>query len=492
MKNRSSIYIIITVVISFLLGSCTEWMELEPEDELIRQEFWQKKGDVEAVTAAMYDAFRATSLKSLMMGEVRGDMMTFSASYFNDYVKIAESDIQYDNPAVRWDDFYFTINLANTLMQFMPEVLENDKLFTVSDMQKTHAEALFIRSLTYFYLVRLYKDIPLQLSASSSDTVNFYIEKSDEAVVLDHIINDLTFAETIAVSNENIDENTSQFMSDPTLFKGRANLYSIQALLADVYLWKEDYQKCIEYCDEVTGSHLYSLENETDWFKIYVPGNSEESIFEVQYSEANDETNPIYNDLVPITGSARAYFEDWVMDELFLPGDIRIGNDRVGPIAKYQLLDCEDHQARRDYSQKDANFIYYRYADILLMKAEALAELNRFPESQELINEVAFRAGAPSVFLEQSISEFRKAILDERAREFAFEGKRWFDLLRFAKRNRWENKNLIINILLSKASDEKRPILRGRILDPNGFYLPIPESDILYNDKLIQNPYYDR
>ena len=155
-------------------------------------------------------------------------------------------------------------------------------------------------------------------------------------------------------------------------------------------------------------------------------------------------------------------------------------------------MDTEGKGLRRDFSQKDANYIYYRYADILLMKAEALAELNNFSESQELINVVAIRAGAPSVFLEQSIAEFRPAILTERAREFAFEGKRWFDLLRFAKRNSWENKNLLINILLSKASEEKRPILRGRILDPNGFYLPIPEADILYNDKLDQNPYYDR
>ena len=119
--------------------------------------------------------------------------------------------------------------------------------FTVAEMERVHAEALFIRSLTYFYLVRLYKDVPLILSASSSDTVDFYVEKSDEAVVLDQIISDLEYAETIAVSKENIDDNTSQFLSDLTLFKGRANKYSIQTLLADVYLWKEDYQKCIEY-----------------------------------------------------------------------------------------------------------------------------------------------------------------------------------------------------------------------------------------------------
>jgi hypothetical protein len=464
MKNKLNIHIIITASIIFLLGSCTDWMDLEPEDKLIRQEFWQKKGDVEAVTAAMYDAFRETSLKSLMMGEIRGDMMSFDANQFNDYVKIAQSDIQYDNPEVKWESYYFTINLANTLIQFMPEVLENDELFTVTQMERTHAEALYLRSLTYFYLVRLYKDVPLLLSASSSDTVDFYVEESDEAVVLDQIISDLEYAETIAVSKENIDDNTSKFMSDLTLFKGRANKYSIQALLADIYLWKEDYQKCIEYCDKVIGSNLYSLENEADWFKIYSPGNSKESIFEIQYSEANKETNPIYDRLLPISGNPRADFFDWVWEELYVASDIRIANDRYGPMSKYMMMDTEGDGLRRDYSQKDANYIFYRYSDILLMKAEALAELNDFPESQELINEVAIRAGAPSVFLEQSVAAFRAAILNERAREFAFEGKRWFDLLRFAKRNRWENKNLLINILLSKASEEKRPILRGRRL----------------------------
>ena len=493
MKNKFNIHIIITVVIISLLGSCTDWMELEPEDELIRQEFWQKEGDVEAVIAAMYDAFRETSLKSLMMGEVRGDMMYFNANQFNDYAKIAESDIQYDNPEVSWKKYYFTINLANTLIQFMPDVLENDELFTATEMERIHAEALFIRSLTYFYLVRLYKDVPLLLSASSSDTVDFYVEESDEAVVLDQIISDLEYAETIAISMENIDENTSKFIYDLTLFKGRANKYSIQALLADVYLWKEDYQKCIDYCNKVIDSKLFSLETEADWFKLYVPGNSKESIFEVQYSEANKETNPIYDKLLPTESRPRAYFYDWVLEELFLISDVRFANERYGPISKYILLDVEGTGGiRRDFSQKDANFIYYRYADILLMKAEALAELNNFSQSQELINEVAIRAGNPAIFIEQSIEDFRAAILTERACEFAFEGKRWFDLLRFAKRNWWENKNLLINILLSKASEEKRPILRGRILDPNGFYLPIPEADILYNDKLNQNPYYDR
>ncbi|MBN1184586.1 MAG: RagB/SusD family nutrient uptake outer membrane protein [Bacteroidales bacterium] len=498
MKNKFNIYIIITVVIISLLGSCTDWMELEPEDKLIRQEFWQKEGDVEAVTAAMYDAFRETSLKSLMMGEVRGDLVYFNANQYRNYARISESNIQPDNPEVQWKDYYSAINLANTLIQFMPMVIENDNLFTEADMEKVKAEALFIRSLTYFYLVRLYKDVPLLLSASSSDTVNFYVEKSDEAVVLDQIISDLEYAESIAISKENIDENTTQFISDLTLFKGRANKYSIQTLLADVYLWKEDYQKCIEYCDKVIDSKLFSLINETDWFNIYSLGNSKESIFEIQYSEANKETNPIYNKLLPISGGSLAYFYDEVSTlfpkRLNYPeGDVRYANRNIGPKAKYLLLDNEGTGLWRDYSQKDANFIYYRYADILLMKAEALAELGSFVESQEIINEVKVRANIAPIFPEQSISEFRTVLLEERGREFIFEGKRWFDLLRFAKRNHWANKNFLITILVNKVTDEDQAaILKGRILDPNGFYLPIPESDIKYNDKLKQNPYYDR
>lgn len=493
MKTKFNIgFIIIATGIISLLGSCTEWMELEPEDKLIRQEFWQKEGDVAAVTAAMYDAFRETSLKSLIMGEVRGDMVLFNAGTYGNYTKIAQSDIQYDNPEVKWESYYFTINLANTLMQFMPDVLENDELFTKTEMEKIHAEALYIRSLTYFYLVRLYKDVPLLLSASSSDTVQFYIPKSDEAVVLDQIISDLEYAETIAVSKENIDESTSQFLSDPALFKGRANKYSIQTLLADIYLWKEDYQKCIDYCDKVIGSNLYSLENENDWFNLYSPGNSKESIFEIQYSEKNKETNPIYDLLTPPGNAPKATLESWVKEELFLEGDIRFCNATFGPVSKYMFTDIKGKGIRRDFSQRDANFIYYRYADLLLMKAEALAELGKFSDSQNIINEIALRAGSPAVFIEQSIEVFREAILLERAREFAFEGKRWFDLLRFSKRNNFENKALIINILLNKTSNEFKAILRGRILDPNGYYLPIPEADIKSNEKLVQNPYYDR
>jgi hypothetical protein len=86
----------------------------------------------------------------------------------------------------------------------------------------------------------------------------------------------------------------------------------------------------------------------------------------------------------------------------------------------------------------------------------------------------------------------RKAVLDERAREFIIEGKRWFDLLRAAKRNHFENKQLIIDMILSGADIKQQAVLRTKVYDTLSYYLPIPEHEIIYNQNLVQNPFYNR
>ena len=146
----------------------------------------------------------------------------------------------------------------------------------------------------------------------------------------------------------------------------------------------------------------------------------------------------------------------------------------------------------RTSNERDANFSYYRDADLLLMKAEALGELGRFTEGTSLINEVIQRAGLVSIITPANIESYRTVLLEERAREFAAEGKRWFDLLRFAKRNGFADKQLIMDVLLEGADILELPTLRARVLDTMGYYLPIMENDLLYNPNLVQNPYYDK
>jgi tetratricopeptide (TPR) repeat protein len=473
---------IMLIGLLLFLGSCDQWLDLEPENDLIRQEFWQTKDDVDAVLAAMYDAYRETSLESLIWGELRAEMAILSGSDYASYSRIAQSDISPTNGAVRWNEYYFAINLANTLMEYSGDVLGNDDKFTEKLKLSYDAEAIFIRALSYFYLVRIWKDVPLVTEASSSDTVNFYIPKSTEYEVLYFLIDDLKYAETIAYDNQNI--------NDPVIFRGRANLYSIRALLADIYLWLEQYDKCLEYCEKIIGSGIYSLLSEDNWFSMFYPGNSQESIFEIQFNDSyNGEENPMYEKFLPLSGSG-AIFQTQVTFSLFSINDVRHCNRN--PLNKY-LLKSNTSSIKRDNSERDAHHIYYRYSDILLMKSECLAETGKLKEAYQQLNEVVNRAGASSVESTESIFQFRESMLNERAKEFALEGRRWFDVLRFTKKNKYADKNKITSIILSKftnPNDLER--LKARIKDTMFYYLPVPQADLDVNKELVQNPFYDR
>jgi hypothetical protein len=84
-------------------------------------------------------------------------------------------------------------------------------------------------------------------------------------------------------------------------------------------------------------------------------------------------------------------------------------------------------------------------------------------------------------------------LLTERGREFAGEGKRWFDVLRFAKKNKFENKQIVMDILLGKASDANElAVMRTKVIDTMSYYLPIHQNEIQVNRNLVQNPFYDR
>ncbi|NJK84643.1 MAG: hypothetical protein HC906_00310 [Bacteroidales bacterium] len=143
--------------------SCTEWLDLEPENDLIENEFWKTKEDVEGVLAATYDAFRGQALASYIWGELRADMAEFRGTALADYIRISESNISSTNGKVNWSGYYKTINLANTLIHFSDIVLERDKTFTNEMKHGIEAEAIFLRSLSYFYLVRLWKEVPLNV-----------------------------------------------------------------------------------------------------------------------------------------------------------------------------------------------------------------------------------------------------------------------------------------------------------------------------------------
>jgi len=370
-------------------------------------------------------------------------------------------------------------------MHYSNDVFEKDESFSLEMKNRIDGEALFLRALSYFYLVRIWKEVPLVIEPSISDTGNLFVPKSPEHVVIDQIITDLNEAKN-KIGNE-------LYLNRPEYFKGRANKYSVMALLADVYLWDEQYQKCIDLCDSIINSGLYSLEPSTSWFNLYNPGNSmAESIFEIQYDDKFDsQENPIYHEkgIMPISGSSSVLIDEQTLAKYFVPEDIR-QCDVNTPTWKYYGVTLSG-TLQREENERDANFIYYRYADILLMKAEALNELDRTMEANDYLYPTFDRAKVAYVEITDKY-EMRNAILNERAREFVLEGKRWFDLLRNSKRNGFSNKQLIINMILSGADIKQQAILKTKVYDTMSYYLPIPEREILYNPNLTQNPFYER
>ena len=471
------------LVVLFSFTSCQDWLTVVPETELIKDKFWKKTEDVNSALGAAYNALRNASLESLIWGELRADLVIIAGPNFSDYEKIAGSDISPSNNAIDWKDYYQAINLANTLMYFDDEVAALDETFTPEMQQGIEAEALFVRSMAYFYLVRVWKDVPLVTNASISDTSDLYLAKSPEHVVLGQVVEDLLAAREIAYKLEFQGTNS---------FYGRANYYSITALLADVYLWMEQYQNSIDACDVIINSGLFSLELNETWFDLYYPGNAaNEAICEIQYDDNLErQENPIYNSLVPLDGRPPQAKMDWQNINLIMDTeDLRRYNGAGGlwkSVGKDQLGIIP-----RTFSERDANWIFYRFAEINLIKAEACIEVNRFSDANDLISETMLRAGAP--FVEQTDKDLlREMLLDERGREFLFEGRRWFDMLRAAKRNDFENKQLIIDMILSGADIKQQAILRTRVYDTLSYYLPIQERELIYNQNLVQNPFYDR
>ena len=492
------IYLLIIASIGF--SGCNEWLYLEPEDGVIRQDFWQTKEDVNAAVIGAYCSLLGNtesgyySIPELVFvwGEIRADLVALGSRNRPQYSYVKSGDLLPSNTLFRWNAFYRTINNCNTILEFSEDVLSSDESFTEEQLLNYQAEAYALRALAYFYLYRSFGDVPLKLTATTNDGENFTITKSSKEEVLNQVISDLTFAFDHAVytyGNQNLD-------------KGRITKYTVAALLADAYLWKSDYDNAIKYCDIIINSGNFTLLPRNQfWFTdLYVNGNSIESIFELQFSQ--EILNPYYS-LFRDNRYLRAYPEAmdviFPLDPLADPDSADIRSDgcsyKAGDNYSFWKYIGMNEDEARDRDQSYAHFIVYRYAEILLFKAEALSQQGFTNEALEIVNLIRNRAHAQRttnfVGNSESIDDVDGYILEERSRELAFEGKRWYDLLRFAKRNNYKKKNIIINMIMRSAPPEKIQTISNKYQDTLFHYFPIHELELEANPNLEQNPFFE-
>lgn len=473
---------------------CNDWLDVKPENEQPNDEFWNSKEEVDAVMMGAYQQLRNSLELLVRWGELRGDVTELGPGLASNenMLAIKNLDIKSTNPICEWQQFYNAIGRCNAIIQSAADVMARDKTFTQKACDAYIAEATWVRSLCYFYLVRTFRDVPYITEPYLNDSQEFRIPKTDGNQILETIVKDLrSCAQQIPVS----------YSPGSWENKGRATVWSLYALLADIYLWLENYDEAILMCENLEKSGLYSLLSTENWYNLYYPGNTEEGIFELQWDGGLLQTNSLFgwfynesnNNNYAISESAIAKFNE-VKDEVDMRGAGASYIESNSKIWKYAGT-ARGNENLRESSKRDANWIIYRYADVLLMKSEALimrGNTTDYEAAYEIVVNIRTRAGyTQHPILSNNESEAIDLILNERLRELCFEGKRWFDLVRIAVRNDGQYKDKLVTLLLQNVSPKDRPLYQAKLQNTYGYFLPINDKDITSSGGILeQNPYY--
>ncbi len=330
---------------------------------------------------------------------------------------------------------YEGINRCNQALQYLPQLTNADETLRA----RLAGEAKFLRAFMYFTLVRSFGDVPLVdhvPSTGNPDDVTMQLTRKSKAEVYAFIEKDLLDAAAAL-------PNKSAYSGKDV---GRATKGAAHALLAKVYLYQKKWQLAVDQANLVTG---YSLTPDfIDIYKLSGENNSE-SIFEIQGSGI--ETGKGIQQYTQVQGARGTGGWGWgfntptqnLYDAFTAEGDTErrdatiirkgmtlydgrvVGSDADNDYYNYKAYSS----AYTTQSSTDTNIRYLRFAEVLLIKAEALNELGQTSSAIPLLNQIRQRANISNTSASTQ-SDVRTAIWKERRLELAFEHDRWFDLVR--------------------------------------------------------------
>lgn len=353
-------------------------------------------------------------------------------------------------------------------------------------------EAYFLRANYYFILVRFFGDVPLITEPQNSSS-NLYPGRDPKAEVYAQIISDLENAIELLPGKEQYADAD----------KGRASKGSAVGMLAKVHLTLGNWQQVVTLTTQLEGMGYSLNDNYADNFNPATE-NSNESLFEIQYVDnagydfwSNENQSSWTSTFMGPRGSgmvAGAYGWNQPTQEFvdqYEPNDARKDVTILyegGPLFDGLAYDASysftGYNVRKflvplsispTYDNSPLNFPVLRYSDVLLMKAEALNELGQTAQAETPLNAVRNRAGLDNITSGLSQAAFREVVLKERRIELAFEGHRWFDLIRV--NNGQYGLDFLHSIGKTNATDKH-------------LLLPIPQIERDRNPNLSQNPGY--
>ena len=482
--------LIAIALLGFSFSSCSDFLEQNPQTDLSENDFYKTADDILSAVNGAYS--------SLQAGDIYGNRYVFGATPSDNTPNQLSGSVTTQNEfdqfyidtqnsmiANFWKAAYKVINRTNTILGRIDGIEINTEL-----ANRYKLECKFIRALMYFNLVRVYGDVPLVLKEISISE-SYDILREPKENVYNQIIADLKEAQDLPVSYSTAED-------------GRATQGAAKALLANVYMTLHKYAEAETILAEIINSGRYSLLENTpgslniDGYKnVFSPvnHNSKEGIFEIQflkggYGEGSNYANNFApensgTNVVAVGGTGGNNIPEMDIYNAYEEGDLR--RDFSMSLGYYDNRKNNEWVESRyvckfmdvPYQNNDAsnNYPVIRYADVILMYAEALNQNGKTAEACKYLNMTRRRGfgyqtteTSPVDLQTTDKAQFALMVEQERRVELAFENHRWFDLIRTGR---------AVEVMRSK----------GFSLNETNLICPIPQKQIDVNPKLTQNDY---
>lgn len=432
---------IILVFLCLNLQSCIESViDVEVPSSITNQNFPKSEGDLRAILTGLYDGLR-DEYNSTLFGEDRSDDLDVGliGSVSDSW---AENLSGGNGPG--WLVYYNLINNINIVIS------ASDNVGFKSDATKRQilGEAYFLRAFVYFQIVKIWGDVPLLVDPVDQNTAP--VGRTSATQVMAQIFSDL-------------ESSLNNFPKDGFESKYAASKPSAYALKADAKMWSgkvlgggnADYQAAITAIDNIKGVYLLGnfanvfdiKANDEVIFSIFFDFNEQAGMYASRVTSRDINVDPILNPEVPTSTSFNARHDyrpsDIIMNLFNDPADVRpsrsfipiLTQDGDDPDNAPDVLSISQNKFRGTNNNNDTfydnDIIVYRWADMLLLRAEANAALNQITSAVTDLDLVRQRAKLAKYSGNLDKSTVEKEILDERGRELFLELKRYWDLVRF-------------------------------------------------------------
>lgn len=440
------------ILVLLLTTRCSELLEPEPIDLLTDDTVLNEPKDVPNVEIGLYSAFRNIIPNAVIAGDCTADMLLFNGT-FNQYRELGTKQITSANASALslWGSIYNTVYIANFILERLPDVPG----VPASQRDQVLATAHFLRG--YAYFVALYSFGGVPLVTETAIDANRNIPRASESDLLAFILDDYNAA-------------IGKLPAQPAN-AGFAGSYALNAAFAKYYLYLGNWAKAEQHASSIIGSNQYSLES--NFATLVDEDFTDEAIFEMGYTLADDPgtsatgLNNIFvgrREMIPsneVVVALASIESGERFSSIRFKADLLKGNDNGWSVAKYGTAD-EDNN----------NVVVFRLGEIYLIRAEARAQQGKVTEARADIDLLRGRAKAP-LLPAVNQSQMLQIIETERRYELAFEGHRWYDLVRTGR----------AKAVMSSFSTNWKDTYE---------VWPIPQREIQNNPSLVgnQNPGY--